>query len=501
MTTLAGLQKGGETGLFLEAGSVENSLFLQRIQQPLEEKEHMPPKGKKQLSSNEIDLLEWWVEQGAHFDKKVGDISQTEEIQRILKKYEQPKNSILTLKVETADESTINKLKASGIKVDKILENNPFLVVSLRDRHDLDATTFKQLKQISEQIIELDLSNTNLTDDLFSEVRFFPHLQKLSIQKTKIRGSRFSVLSNLKYLESLNVYDTKIEDTVIPSLTKLTTLKRLYLWNTNLSRKSVLELNKALPNVDINTGILKSIFGEGKLESPLIIAENDIFEDSLLIEFQLNFKDVDLFYTLDGSTPDTTSLLYEEPFFISQSSDIQVFAKKEGWKTSGLSDKSFIRIKHRPIGIKLNKKPNEKYKGEGASSLIDLTKGTTDFTGVEWLAYQKSHFEADLDMGEKKEISNIAVSALEAISSYIFFPNRIEILISSDGKKYKSIATKNIPVPDELREPSTKNFLLKFAPVNTQFIKVRIKSNLVNPSWHPAPGAPCWIFIDEIMVE
>ena len=31
--------------------------------------------------------------------------------------------------------------------------------------------------------------------------------------------------------------------------------------------------------------------------------------------------------------------------------------------------------------------------------------------------------------------------------------------------------------------------------------KIKVKSNLVNPSWHPAPGAPCWVFIDEIMVE
>jgi uncharacterized membrane protein len=501
MSTIAGLQKGGETSAFLQAGSVINSLFLQRAHLPLEEKEHMPPKGKKQLSSDEITLLEWWVEQGAHFDKKIEQIKQTEEIKAILKKYERAENSVLTLDIEAADERTIKKLKAANIKVNKVLEDKPFLVVSLRDRKDLNTSTFNQLKQISEQTVELDLSNTNLTDDLFSELKDFPHLQKISAQKTEISGSGFNVLSDLKYLENLNVYDTNLEDAVIPFLAKLTNLKKLYLWDTNISRQGIEQLKKVLPNVDMNTGIDKSIFGEGELQPPLILAEEDIFEDSLRVEFKLNFKEVDLFYTLDGSTPDSTSLLYVNPFLITESSDIQVVAQKEGWKKSSIAEKSFIRAGHRPQVIHLNKKPNEKYAGEGGISLIDLKKGTTDFTGGEWLGYQKSHFEATLDMGVEKEISSVAVSALEAASSYIFFPKGIEILKSSDGKSYQIIATRNIPSSTELTESSTKNFLLKFSPITAKFLKVKIKSNLVNPDWHPAPGAPCWVFVDEIMVE
>ena len=501
MSTVAGLQKGGETGAFLQVGSVVNSLFLQRAHLPLNEKEHMPPKGKKQLSSDEITLLEWWVEQGAHFDKKIGEIRQTEEITAILKKYEQVENSLLTMDVEAVDERTIKKLKASNIKLDKVLEGNPFLVISLRDRKDLDAATFKQLKQISEQIIELDLSNTNLTDELFAELKNFPHLQKVSVQKTAIRGTQLKALNDLKYLESLNVYDTNLEDAAIPFLAKLTSLKKLYLWDTNISKQGIEELKRIGSTIEINTGIDKSIFGEGQLQPPLILVEKDIFEDSLQVEFKLNFREVDLFYTLDGSIPDSTSLLYIEPFLITESSDIQVFAQKEGWKKSSIAEKSFIRVRHRPQAIRLNKKPNEKYKGEGGKSLIDLEKGTTDFTGGEWLGYQNSHFEAVLDMGAEKEISSVAVSALEAASSYIFFPKKIEVLRSSDGKNYQIIATKDIPTSEELGEPSTKNFLLKFSATNAQFLKVKVKSNLVNPSWHPAPGAPCWVFVDEIMVE
>ena len=501
LSTVAGLQKGGETGAFFQAGSIVNSLFLQRAHLPLEEKEHMPPKGKKQLTSDEITLLEWWVEQGAHFDKKVGEISQTGEVAGILKKYEQSENSVLSLNVDSADEGTINKLKAANIKLDKVLKDNPFLVASLRDRKDLNATVFKQLKRISEQLIELDLSNTNLTDDLFLEIKNFPHLQKLSVQKTEITGSNLRALSNLKYLENLNVYNTKFNNSAISDLTELSSLKRLYLWNTNISREGVQQLKNALPDVEINTGISKSIFGEGQLKAPLIIVKKDMFEDSMLVEFELNLNEVDLFYTLDGTVPDSTSLLYVKPFLITQSSEIQVIAQKEAWKKSEISKKSLVRVKHRPHAIKLNKKPSEKYEAEGGLSLINLRKGTTDFSGGEWLGYEKSHFETVLDMGESKEISSVAVSALEATSSYIFFPKKIEILMSKNGKNYESVAIKNIPTTGGPAPAISKNFLIKFPTINAQFLKIKVNSNLVNPNWHPAPGAGCWVFVDEIMVE
>jgi len=48
---------------------------------------------------------------------------------------------------------------------------------------------------------------------------------------------------------------------------------------------------------------------------------------------------------------------------------------------------------------------------------------------------------------------------------------------------------------------TTENFFLNFEEQQGQFLKVVVSSNLVNPSWHPAPGAPCWLFIDEILVE
>lgn len=67
--------KGGENGSNFVAGKPEESLSITRIMLPIDddEGEHMPPEGKDQLSKEEIELLKWWVQQGASGTQKVSE--------------------------------------------------------------------------------------------------------------------------------------------------------------------------------------------------------------------------------------------------------------------------------------------------------------------------------------------------------------------------------------------------------------------------------------------
>jgi len=501
MTTVEGFQEGGKTGAFFVAGDASKSLFLQRAHLPLEEKEHMPPKGKKQLTDDEITLLEWWVKQGGHFDKQVSEVDQTEKVKTILAKYTEVDKSVFALDVAAPNPSTIQKLRQSGIPIEIISEEKPFVTASLRGRKDLTKSDLKQLNKVSEQLIELDLSNTNMNDDLLSYLSNFPHLQKIFLQKTQVTGRNLEILNELEYLEYLNLYGTPLEDEALEPIAKFEGLQNVFLWQTNVSTKAIEQLKNTRPRLKVNTGIDDEIFGSAELKPPLIIIDNDIFTDSVLVEFKINFRGVDLFYTLDGTVPDSTSLKYSEPFHLTQTVDIQVIAKKEGWGISPPAEKTVVRAKYQVANVKLNKQPHDRYKAGGALSLVNFKKGTINFTEGEWLGYEKSNMTATLDMGKKLEVSNVSVSALESTGSYIFFPKQINISISVDGKKFKKVAKKTIPTTAGPEPPLIKNFTLPFENQNARFIKVEVKSNLVNPSWHPAPGASCWIFVDEIMVE
>lgn len=73
MDTYELTMQGGENGKNIVAGKPEESLSITRIMLPIDddEGEHMPPKGKDQLTKEEIALLKWWIEQGASNTQKV----------------------------------------------------------------------------------------------------------------------------------------------------------------------------------------------------------------------------------------------------------------------------------------------------------------------------------------------------------------------------------------------------------------------------------------------
>ncbi|GAB3031747.1 DUF1549 domain-containing protein [Spirosoma pulveris] len=58
------VMKGGEDGVILVAGHPEDSEIIRRIKLPAGHKEAMPTKGKR-LSEHDVELLEYWIKQGA----------------------------------------------------------------------------------------------------------------------------------------------------------------------------------------------------------------------------------------------------------------------------------------------------------------------------------------------------------------------------------------------------------------------------------------------------
>ncbi len=81
MDTYEMAMKGGENGKNFVAGKLDESLSIERIMLPDSDDEHMPPEGKDQLTTEEIALLKWWVEQGASGTQKVNEAKFPAELQ------------------------------------------------------------------------------------------------------------------------------------------------------------------------------------------------------------------------------------------------------------------------------------------------------------------------------------------------------------------------------------------------------------------------------------
>ena len=75
-------------------------------------------------------------------------------------------------------------------------------------------------------------------------------------------------------LTYLNLYATEISDTGLLHLKNLSKLKKLYLWQTKVTKAGVADLQKALPQLDVNTGReLESASGAGEKKGTIAESE------------------------------------------------------------------------------------------------------------------------------------------------------------------------------------------------------------------------------------
>ncbi|MEO1259404.1 MAG: c-type cytochrome domain-containing protein [Bacteroidota bacterium] len=504
MTSEENILKGGKTGALLVAGNVANSLLFERIHMDLSEKKHMPPEGKKQLTADEKQLLEWWVSAGAPFDKKVGEINAPDEIKLILNKYVTPikEKGVFALDVSPASESTIKKLHNLGFEVNPVAQGSPFLEAAFNKKNKLKKTALKKLKTIDEQLISIDLNGTEMNDDMMGVISDFAHLEKLYLQNTQITDQALRYLKGLDYLQILNLYGNEITDEGLKKIPALPRLRHIYLWQTEVTENGVNTLKNKMPYLNIDRGVSMDIFADATLNPPLIMAEKDIFKDSLEVELKMNFKGASIFYTLDGSQPDSNSIRYaDRPILLTSAAEIKAVAQKTGWKNSPPSRRFFPRAKYELDKVNISPGPNPKYKGKGTQTLHDLEKGSINFKDKKWLGFEKSHATISIDLGTKREVSRITVGVLEDTGAYIFSPKGLEVSVSENGNTFKTVSTASYPTAEGPLPPELKNITENFDSVKTRYLKVKVISNLYNPKWHPAPGAPCWIFLDEVLVE
>ncbi|MEO9872321.1 chitobiase/beta-hexosaminidase C-terminal domain-containing protein [Ekhidna sp.] len=498
MTTYAGLFAGGKSGGIFDFADVENSELLKRIHLPNTDDKHMPPEGKLQLTEDEMTLLAWWIKNKACERCIVSEITEKEEVQAILDALE---NSEPKYDVDPLNEKDFEELRALNISVYPVAEDHPMVLINLAYRTDLDKADFKKLRSIAENVLEFNLAGSNLNDELAENLSYFKNLRKLQLQNTSISNDALKYVSELENLESLNLYQTEISDYGIEELMKLSKLEQLYLWQTKASAEFVEKLQKNTAELTIQYEIPDDIFGNNALISPEIKVSNPIFSDRTTVELSSGLNGVSIYYTTDGSNPDTTSLRYTEPFQISESLVLQSVSYKQGWRISEPSTKKLIKVGTVPKKVRLQRPPNEAYAGNGAQSLIDRKKGTQDFRDGLWLGYQGESLLAILELDGTKKVTEVVVSALSDQGSWIFYPKSIEVYVSLDGENYELAGQLDIPLlKPELFVSGMEYFEVPVDLDKAVSAKITVKSHITNPDWHSNPGEKCWLFVDEILL-
>lgn len=503
MTSRANLLAGGDTGNPLDSvADFGKPLLAHRVALPLEDEEYMPPKGKVQLTSNEIALLNWWLENKNCFECKTADLDRSKKIQGYLNELESDTSTrgLLAKSLEPAPTEWVSNLNASGITIYPLKEESPLYIVHLTNRKDLTEAAFELLDDYSEHIVELSLANSNFSDTLFSVSSDFENLTKLQLQNTAITDTGFEAIGKLENLESLNLYGTAVTDKALGTLKDLPKLTDLYLWKTDISKETIDVYANANPNTVIHS-IDMDIFGATELLPPTIVADNFFIKDEVEVEISYPFDDTAIYYTLDGSEPDSTSTRYSEPIRITNTTNLKAVTAKAGWGLSEVAMASFKKSTIAYNNVALNKVPAERYTGAGAKMLGDLERGSINFVDGKWLGYEGSHFNATFELDTTQEISSVSVGALSAPSNWIFFPTGFNISVSQDGKNFTTLHKETIGQPKPDSTVKLRFFDAEFAKTRAKYVRVEVRSVLKNPDWHQSPGGNSWLFVDEIVIN
>lgn len=279
--TVEMLKKGGEDGPVFVAGKGLESAMVKVCLLPEDDEEHMPPKGKTQLTEGQVALLTWWIDQGASFDKKVSDLKVNDAIRPVLASLggggpveaggtgirvastgPAPESPMLTMKVLAADPKVIDELKKTGLLVLPLSKEQNQLEVSAVNARTFSDAQATVLPKVSGQIVWLKLGDTEISDAALVQIAKLKNLQKLHLEQTNVTDAGLKNLKGLANLEYLNLYGTAITDAGLIELTGLKSLKTVYLWQTKVTEAGLANLKKAMPTLEIVGGITEQAIAE-----------------------------------------------------------------------------------------------------------------------------------------------------------------------------------------------------------------------------------------------
>lgn len=260
MSSMKAIMKGGENGTLFEVGSPMESHIIKVIRLPEKDEDHMPPDGKNQLSDEQIELLSWWIKQGAPFDKRVAEVDVNEEMQKILDALIDPNANkteveiLLASGVIEVEKGLLSQIRAKGIEVSPLAAKVNWLQARIPKKQSGDSLV-QALRPIAEQLTWLDMGGGSTTDVALKVFSQFTNLTRVHLEKTQVTDAGMQHLMDLDYLQYLNLYGTNVSDEGIMHLKALKNLRELTLFQTKVTLEGVAKLQEALPQLQINMGI------------------------------------------------------------------------------------------------------------------------------------------------------------------------------------------------------------------------------------------------------
>ena len=129
----------------------------------------------------------------------------------------------------------------------------------------------------------------------------------------------------------------------------------------------------------------------------------------------------------------------------------------------------------------------------GPKTLTDGTFATATVRVFGWIGFQGRQLDATIDLGEPTRVQKISINFLRQVQSAIHPPSELELLVSDDGKTFRSIGTQEVadPLgPEKDTKPFTEKVVLDVPATEARYIRVQTKGVENFSAWYKPKGFP-----------
>ena len=239
-----------------------------------------------------------------------------------------------------------------------------------------------------------------------------------------------------------------------------------------------------------------------QLAPPMLKSGSVFFRGSAIVQLQFAQPGTRIFYTLNNTEPLENDSVYSKPIVIKKSLTTlkaKVFGK--GYLPSEIVEATFIKD---GLKIKSIEQPgaDEKFTGNGPQTLFDNEGGVPDLHNKNFLGYQKDSIEINVTLEKKEKINSVLLNFLQDHGSWIFLPQKIEVMYFDIKKNmYVPMGKKEIPVDTIIKGSSTVYEIIRAGKkISSDKLKIVLKPVQSLPGGHPGVGKQSWLFIDEIKI-
>ncbi|WP_143306745.1 glycoside hydrolase family 20 protein [Chitinophaga vietnamensis] len=217
--------------------------------------------------------------------------------------------------------------------------------------------------------------------------------------------------------------------------------------------------------------------------------EIDHANHTTAITFSTEQYQPEIRYTLDGSTPNNRSTLYQGRFEVKGTATVTAAIFKD---TTMPGKPVVLQVDdHKAIGKKViyHQPWSKSYPAQKEATLVNGYRGSLTYNDGQWQGFVNADMDVTIDLDQAEDLQSLSVGFMQLTGPGVYMPAFVEVLVSDDGTHFKKVqqVDNDIPVTDAAL--SFKDFKFRLSGYKARYIRVHAKN-----------AQKGFLFADEIIV-